>query len=122
MYTQTYTGVHVMGYRQFNQLTDREVRTLGTGRHGDGGGLALDVEAGAKGRDGQARLRRTWVFRFKGRTMGLGAFPDVTLAQAREKAADARRQLEAGVDPIAARRIQKAGASVAKAKAMTFDQ
>jgi integrase len=111
-----------MGYRQFNQLTDREVRTLGTGRHGDGGGLALDVEAGAKGRDRQARLRRTWVFRFKGRTMGLGAFPDVTLAQARERAADARRQLEAGIDPIAARRVQKAAAAVAKAKAMTFDQ
>lgn len=50
---------------------------------------------------------RSWVLRTliagKRRHMGLGAFPSVTLAMAREKARAARSEVEAGVDPIAAR-------------------
>lgn len=50
---------------------------------------------------------RSWVLRTliagKRRHMGLGAFPSVTLAMAREKARTARSEVEAGVDPIAAR-------------------
>ena len=50
---------------------------------------------------------RSWVLRTliagKRRHMGLGAFPSVTLAMAREKARAARSEEEAGVDPIAAR-------------------
>lgn len=50
---------------------------------------------------------RSWVLRTliagKRRHMGLGAFPSVTLAMAREKARAARSEVEDGVDPIAAR-------------------
>lgn len=50
---------------------------------------------------------RSWVLRTliagKRRHMGLGAFPSVTLAMAREKARAARSEVEAGVDPIVAR-------------------
>jgi integrase len=43
------------------------------------------------------------------RDMGLGAYPAVTLAQAREKARDARARIERGEDPILAReRVQSA--------------
>src|SRR5258708_17741411 len=65
----------------------------------DGGGLYLRVTApGAK----------SWVFRFqldgRRRDMGLGPFPDISLAKARAKAADHRRQRRAGKDPLEAER------------------
>lgn len=68
------------------------------GRHGDGGGLYLNVTAtGAK----------SWVFIWKQhgrrREMGLGSLSDVTLAEAREKATKARRQAHSGLDPITER-------------------
>ena len=56
---------------------------------------------------------RSWVLRVmigkKRRHVGLGGYPDVTLAQARDKARAAREQILNGIDPIAYR---KAMASV----------
>ena len=63
---------------------------------------------------------KSWIFRFttggKSREMGLGSARDISLAMARAKAADARRQLADGANPIAARdglraqeRLQKVG-------------
>jgi hypothetical protein len=50
---------------------------------------------------------RSWVLRVviggKRRDMGLGGYPDVTLAGAREKARAARETIEQGIDPIAVR-------------------
>ena len=74
--------------RPLGRLKDIQVKTAGVGVYGDGGGLVLCVRQGATG------LNRVWMFRYKrdGRAhwMGLGAYPDVTLASAREKAQDAR--------------------------------
>jgi hypothetical protein len=51
-----------------------------------------------------------WVYRYtlfgKARWMGLGAFADVSLAEAREAATAARKQVRAGNDPIAARKAE----------------
>jgi hypothetical protein len=51
---------------------------------------------------------RSWFFRFmmagEDHWMGLGSYPEVTLAKARELALDARRLVKSGVNPIAARR------------------
>ncbi|RYF40960.1 MAG: DUF4102 domain-containing protein, partial [Comamonadaceae bacterium] len=47
--------------------------------------------------------------------------PDVTLAQAREKAREARGQIEKGADPILARQEARSALAVAKSKAKTFD-
>ncbi len=72
---------------------------------GDGGGLRLVVEP-----DGH----KTWDFRYKSpvtgkeRYMGLGSNNGVTLAQARAKAKAAREQVAAGIDPLDARKEQKA--------------
>lgn len=79
-------------------LTARKVETAGPGRHVDGRGLMLVVkQSGA----------RSWVLRYqlngRRRDMGLGPFPEVTLARAREKALEARRQLVEGADPLACR-------------------
>src|SRR5215467_14137609 len=85
------------------------------GYYGDGGGLYLRVApGGAKG----------WIFRYGGRgrrrDMGLGGYPAIGLARARELAGDCRSVLAAGLDPIAARNEKRAAAAVEAAKAMTF--
>jgi integrase len=54
--------------------------------------------------------------------MGLGPAGTVTLAEAREKAKQARKQLVEGVDPIAKKRADKAAKAVEAAKTMTFRQ
>ncbi len=69
------------------------------GRYSDGGGLHLYI-----GRAG----RKSWVQRItidgRRRDIGLGAFPTVSLAQAREKAADNRAAIAAGRNPLAKKR------------------
>ncbi|EPE97324.1 tyrosine-type recombinase/integrase [Rhizobium grahamii] len=65
------------------------------GRHGDGGGLALQIsESGS----------RSWIFMWKEsgkRTvMGLGAYPAVSLADARDKAEGCRKQIARGLNPL----------------------
>ena len=51
---------------------------------------------------------KKWVLRFlwqgKAREMGLGSYPEVGLAEARERALAGRRLARSGVDPIAERR------------------
>lgn len=69
---------------------------------------------------------RTWVLRVvvagKRRDMGLGGFPDVSLAGAREKARAARLQVEQGVDPIEQRREARNVLMASRASAKTFDE
>ena len=82
-----------------HKLAPRKITTAGPGKYEDGGGLRLVVAgSGAK----------KWVLRFtidgKRREMGLGSFPDVGLAAARDQAAAYRKQAKTGVDPIEARR------------------
>lgn len=84
-----------------HKLTPRKVATTGPGKYEDGGGLRLVAsKSGAK----------KWVLRFtidgKRREMGLGSFPDVGLAEARDKATEYRKQAAAGIDPIEARRAE----------------
>lgn len=68
---------------------------------------------------------RSWVLRTvvgKKRTdIGLGGYPTVTLAQAREKAREARDKLERGIDPVAERRAAKERLIAARRKGMTFE-
>ena len=81
-----------------NRLTARFVSSAPVGRHADGNGLYLVVT------DRQA----SWTFLFvrggRRREMGLGSASVVTLADARRKADEARRQLAAGVDPLDAKK------------------
>lgn len=84
------------------KLSARKVETAGIGKHGDGGGLWLVVRKNGS---------RAWVFRYsrlgKERTMGLGPFDRVSLADARGLARDARRLLAEGKDPINENRAKK---------------
>lgn len=88
------------------------------GLHFVGGvhGLALQVtSAGAK----------SWILRMvvggKRREMGLGAYPEVTLAKAHGKAREARELVRSGVDPIQRQREAASALRAAVAKALTFD-
>lgn len=76
-------------------LNARKVDTAGPGRHGDGRGLFLYVKPSGS---------RSWVLRYqirgRRRDLGLGSYPDVSLAMARDRAAEARRLIAEGEDPI----------------------
>nr|WP_051582521.1 site-specific integrase [Ectothiorhodospira haloalkaliphila] len=64
---------------------------------GDGLGLYLQISASGS---------VSWIYRFKlqgrQRYMGLGTYPDVPLAEARERASECRKLVKSGVDPIEA--------------------
>src|SRR6516162_5459906 len=81
------------------RLTARKVETAKAGKYSDGGNLYLIVSDTGP---------RKWVLRFtwrgKAREMGLGTPATVSLADAREKAAHARRMIAQRLDPIAERK------------------
>lgn len=67
---------------------------------------------------------KTWILRatMAGRRaeIGLGGFPSVTLAQAREKAREARDKIERGIDPMAERKAARANLAAAQRRGLTF--
>jgi hypothetical protein len=91
--------------------TDASVRAIkGAGMHAAGGGLYLLVAASGA---------RSWIARYtvpgtsgrqRRREMGLGPYPEVSLAEARAKALDLRRAVREGRDPLAEKRAAKAEA------------
>jgi len=102
---------------QVNRLTAQKVKTAPPGMHADGGLLYLLVKSDE---------RRSWIFRYRDRVtgklrdMGLGPAWDVTLAEARERAANLRRMLRDGQDPLAVKHAQKAEARALHEKRMPF--
>lgn len=83
-----------MGRQRF-RLTARQVAAAGEGYHPDGDGLYLLVSASGS---------RSWVLRYslrrRAREMGLGSVAVYGLADARQRAQDARRLLADGIDPL----------------------
>lgn len=79
-------------------LTVLKVRNAKPGRHVDGRGLCLVVKPSGS---------RTWVLRMQlngqRRDYGMGSAYDVTLADARTAAAELRRRVRDGFDPVAER-------------------
>jgi integrase len=102
-------------------LTSRGAQTAGIGWHGDGRGLYLQCTAAADG-----AINRSWVYRYRAgdreRYMGLGPLADVSLAEAREKSAAARKLRLEGIDPLEARNAQRTAARLEAAKRVTFGE
>lgn len=104
--------------RQQHRLSALQVAKLTKpGLYGDGGGLTLQITpTGVK----------SWLFRYmiagKSFGMGLGPTHTVTLAEARQKALDARKLLLNGINPLTARKQDQIAAALVSAKMMTFDQ
>ncbi|AEJ02100.1 integrase family protein [Nitrosomonas sp. Is79A3] len=104
--------------RQQQRLSALQITKLTKpGLYGDGGGLTLQITTtGAK----------SWLFRYmvNGRSFGMGLGPThtVSLAEARQKAMDARKLLIDGINPLTAKKQKQIAAALASAKMMTFDQ
>mgnify|MGYP006077712553 CR=1 FL=1 len=79
-------------------------------------GLALQVRGEA----------RSWILRAKVgnvvRDIGLGGYPGVTLAMAREVAREMRLQISNGIDPIQQRREQQDALRATQAKRLVFSE
>jgi integrase len=93
-------------------LTDTEIRRSKPAERpyklSDGGGLHLLItQAGGK-------LWR-WKYRFDGaeKLMALGRYPEVALADARERRDAARKRLANGIDPMAERMAEKTAVKIA---------
>ena len=104
--------------RRQQRLSALQVAKLSKpGLHGDGGGLTLQITTtGAK----------SWLLRYmmagKPFGMGLGPTHTVSLAEARQKALDARKLLIEGINPLVVRRQNQIAGALASARMMTFDQ
>lgn len=104
-----------MAGRQLHKLSARKAETATEpGRHSDGGGLYLTIETGD-------HARRAWIFMYRERgtgrrtELGLGSAKGpkrsgLTLAEARTKAADARKLLAQGRDPKKEREFERGSA------------
>ena len=88
------------------KLTSKTVESIAKaatpGKTNDGDGLYFQVSKSGG---------TSWIFRYKldgrSREMGLGPFPAITLSQARQLAADQRKLLASGSDPLATRDAAK---------------
>lgn len=102
--------------RTLNKLNARKVSTTKKpGYYSDGGGLYLQVSA---------TLSKSWIFKFvrdkKATEIGLGSFVDVSLEHARDKAADFRKLLKQGINPLEEKRKVERNLQLTVAKGMTF--
>lgn len=106
--------------KKAKELSPLEVGRLTTpGYHFVGGvaGLILQViDTGA----------RSWILRAtvgdKRRDIGLGGFPDVTLAGAKEAARLVRLKIKDGIDPVEEVRAKRSALIAARAAAITFSE
>ncbi|WP_250508615.1 site-specific integrase [Caballeronia sp. GACF4] len=102
--------------RAINQLTDAKIRACTkSGNLSDGGGLLVQVTK-TGGRSFTYRYQLNKVRR----DMGLGPYPLVTLAAARQRRNELARLVKQGIDPIAHARDTRIQAAQASAKRVTF--
>lgn len=95
-----------MPYLRPRAITVKEIEALSkkSGKHSIGDGLILIVGTTRRGCSWTCRLRMPTGRR---RDIGLGSYPDVSLAEARERAADLRRMVRDGLDPIEERKKRR---------------
>lgn len=95
-----------------SKQADKMIRDGKPGAYADGDGLYLKI-----GTTGAASWQYRYQMNGKRRMMGLGSCATVGLAEARDKAADARKQVKQGIDPL---EVKEAAQTAVKAKATTF--
>lgn len=109
--------------RVAKELSALDVKRL---RHPGSGGNATFAVGGVSGLLMQVTPNngRTWLLRVsvggRRREIGLGGFPDVTLAQARDRAREAKDAIRRGVDPVEERKAARAALVAARHRGLTF--
>jgi integrase len=109
----------IMGKRQIElgALAVSNIRRRGINFVGGVTGLAVNVSGCGS---------RSWVLRYtvngRRRDKGLGGYPDVTLAQAKELARAARAQLRQGIDPVDVGRAARSNMISTQAITLNFGQ
>jgi integrase len=106
--------------KKAKELSATEVRRLNKpGLHAVGGVAGLLLQVTPTG-------ATSWILRTmvgnKRRDIGLGGFPDVPLAQAREKARETKEQIKQGIDPVEQRKAARDALIAAQAKALSFKE
>ena len=100
-----------------NQLSTLQVKNAQPGFHTDGGGLMIRVKPSGS---------KSWVVRLtldgKRRMMGLGAYPGVSLREAREQAGELRRAVRRGEDPADYLKARRSDPRVVATAIPTFAQ
>lgn len=94
-------------------------RIVAPGLHAVGGVAGLHLQILPSG-------GKSWLLRIviggKRREVGLGGFPDVPLALAREKAREVRETVQQGRDPIAERAAARSALAAQRGAEITFDE
>jgi len=106
--------------KKAKELSAIELRNLTKqGVHAVGGVAGLLLQVGKTD-------SRSWILRVlvgsKRRDIGLGGYPDVSLALAREKAKELREKIKEGVDPVNERRVAREQLKIAQFSQVTFDE
>jgi hypothetical protein len=113
--------------KRAKELSATEVRRLicSIGKNGEpyntlhpvGGVSGLLLQATPSG-------AKTWLLRTmvgtKRRAIGLGGFPDVSLADARRKAREFKNKIAEGIDPVEERRVARRSLIASQLSTMTF--
>lgn len=108
-----------MGKRQIElgALAVSQIKSRGIHFVGGVAGLAINVTKSGG---------RSWILRYqvggKRRDKGLGGYPDVTLAEAKEAARAARAKITQGIDPIEDARALRSKMIASQVSAITFSQ
>jgi integrase len=104
-------------------LTETKARSISleSGNFADGTVPGLTLQPSATNKRGRWNLRFTSPETGKRRDMGLGTFPEVSIADARDLAIQARKQVASGTDPIRLR-TEQTKAREASSQRMTFEK
>lgn len=102
--------------KELNPLAVRKLSRPGLHAVGGAAGLLLRIsDTGA----------RYWILRTtvgsRRRDIGIGPYPEVSLAEARKQAAEMRLQARNGIDPIAERQSAKESLKTSQARSLTFN-
>lgn len=106
--------------RRVKELSAKQVRDLSEiGYHSVGGVAGLKLQIASE-------TSRSWILRtmfgIKRKEYGLGSFPEVSLAMAREKAREYKDKIRQGIDPLAEKKAARLQLIKEQNRFVTFEQ
>lgn len=106
--------------KQAKELKALQVKKLSaSGRHAVGGVTKLYLNITDTG-------VKSWILRatvgLNRRHIGLGSYPELSLADARDQALEMKRKIREGIDPVEERKEQRAAIAVKEKQLITFEE